>query len=210
MSEGRYNIPRQYRVEKGMPLKNLFDKIDNLKCRRVFESEVASVEWCYHLIDKEGITNAAELVREKGISFFEVGLKRKISPDLLMEVFAGLIRRPMVITFLCDGELSMGAFIPAGEGGAGKMCVTDFYPYDAERMIELIDYAADSDKNTEQIHKRIFAMIRQQRRVIMIEKAFERINQDKEKETMSFEFSFENLDKIRADADFVQSQLRVV
>lgn len=210
MSEGRYNIPRQYRVEKGMPLKNLFDKIDNLKCRRVFESEVASVEWCYHLIDKEGITNAAELVREKGISFFEVGLKRKISPDLLMEVFAGLIRRPMVITFLCDGELSMGAFIPAGEGGAGKMCVTDFYPYDAERMIELIDYAADSDKSTEQIHKRIFAMIRQQRRVIMIEKAFERINQDKEKETMSFEFSFENLDKIRADADFVQSQLRVV
>lgn len=210
MSEGRYNIPRQYRVEKGMPLKNLFDKIDNLKCRRVFESEVASVEWCYHLTDKEGITNAAELVREKGISFFEVGLKRKISPDLLMEVFAGLIRRPMVITFLCDGELSMGAFIPAGEGGAGKMCVTDFYPYDAERMIELIDYAADSDKSTEQIHKRIFAMIRQQRRVIMIEKAFERINQDKEKETMSFEFSFENLDKIRADADFVQSQLRVV
>lgn len=210
MSEGRYNIPRQYRVEKGMPLKNLFDKIDNLKCRRVFESEVASVEWCYHLIDKEGITNAAELVREKGISFFEIGLKRKISPDLLMEVFAGLIRRPLVITFLCDGELSMGAFIPAGEGGAGKMCVTDFYPYDAERMIELIDYAADSDKSTEQIHKRIFAMIRQQRRVIMIEKAFERINQDKEKETMSFEFSFENLDKIRADADFVQSQLRVV
>lgn len=210
MSEGRYNIPRQYRVEKGMPLKTLFDKIDNLKCRRVFESEVASVEWCYHLIDKEGITNAAELVREKGVSFFEVSLKRKVSPDLLMEVFAGLIRRPMVITFLCDGELSMGAFIPAGEGGAGKMCVTDFYPYDAERMIELIDYAADSDKSTEQIHKRIFAMIRQQRRVIMIEKAFERINQDKEKETMSFEFSFENLDKIRADADFVQSQLRVV
>lgn len=210
MSEGRYNIPRQYRVEKGMPLKTLFDKIDNLKCRRVFESEVASVEWCYHLIDKEGITNVAELVREKGISFFEVGMKRKISPDLLMEVFAGLIRRPMVITFLCDRELSMGAFIPAGEGGAGKMCVTDFYPYDVERMIELIDYAADSDKSAEQIHKRIFAMIRQQRRVIMIEKAFERINQDKEKETMSFEFSFENLDKIRADADFVQSQLRVV
>ena len=53
-------------------------------------------------------------------------------------------------------------------------------------------------------------MIRQQRRVIMIEKAFERISQDKEKEMMSFEFSFDNLDKIRADADFVQSQLRVV
>ena len=33
---------------------------------------------------------------------------------------------------------------------------------------------------------------------------------EKEKEMMSFEFSFENLDQIRADADFVQSQLRVV
>lgn len=210
MSEGRYNIPRQYKVEKGMPLKALFDKIDNLKCRRVFESEIAGVEWCYHLVDKDGVTNVAELVREKGISFFEVSLKRKVSPDLLLEVFAGLIRRPMVITFLCEGELSMGAFIPAGENGAGKMCATDFYPYDAERMIELIDYGTDSDKNTEQIHKRIYTMIRQQRRVIMIEKAFERISQDKEKEMMSFEFSFENLDKIRADADFVQSQLRVV
>ena len=210
MSEGRYNIPRQYKIEKGMPLKTLFDKIENPKCRRVFESEIASVEWCYHLIDKDGVTNVVELVREKGISFFEVSLKRKISPDLLIEVFAGLIRRPMVITFLCDGELSMGAFIPAGQGSAAKMCATDFYPYDAERMIELIDYGVDSDKSAEEIHKRIYAMIRQQRRVIMIEKAFERISQDKEKEMMSFEFSFENLDKIRAEADFVQSQLKVV
>ena len=41
MSEGRYNIPRQYKVEKGMPLSTLFEKIDNLKCRRIFESEIA-------------------------------------------------------------------------------------------------------------------------------------------------------------------------
>ncbi|MDE7207599.1 MAG: DUF4391 domain-containing protein [Lachnospiraceae bacterium] len=210
MSEGRYNIPRQYKVEKGMPLKTLFEKVNNLKCRRVFESEIACVEWCYHLTDKNGITSVAELVREKGISFFEVNLKRKISPDLLLEVFAGLIRKPMVITFLCDGELSMGAFIPVGENGAGRMCTTDFYPYDAERMIELIDYETDSNKSAEEIHKRIFKMIRQQKRVIMIEKAFERISQEKEREMMSFEFSFENLDQIRADADFVQSQLRVV
>lgn len=210
MSEGRYNIPRQYKVEKGMPLKTLFDKIDNLKCRRIFESAVASVEWCYHLVDKEGITNVVELVREKGMSVFEVQLKTKVSPDLLTEVFAGLIHRPMVITYLCDGELSMGVFIPVGEAGAGKMCATDFYPYDAERMIELIDYATDSDKSTEQIHKRIFAMIRQQKRIIMIEKAFERLSHEREEEKMTFEFSLENLDRIRADADFVQSRLRVV
>ena len=46
--------------------------------------------------------------------------------------------------------------------------------------------------------------------MIMIEKAFERLNKDNERETFAFEFSIENLDRIRADADFVQSQLKVV
>lgn len=210
MSEGRYNIPRQYKVDKGMPLNMLFEKIDNLKCRRIFETEIESVEWSYHLVDKDGIANMAELVREKGLSVFEIRLKRKISPDLLTEVFAGLIQRPMVMVYLCGGELSMGTFIPMGKGNSGRMCATDFYPYDADRMIELLDFDTDCNKSTEQIHRRIYATLRQQKRVIMIEKAFERLSRDNEKETLSFEFSFENLDRIRADADFVQSQLRVV
>lgn len=210
MSEGRYNIPRQYKVDKGMPLNMLFEKIDNLKCRRIFETEIESVEWSYHLVDKDGIANMAELVREKGLSVFEIRLKRKISPDLLTEVFAGLIQRPMVMVYLCDGELSMGTFIPMGKGNSGRMCATDFYPYDADRMIELLDFDTDCNKSTDQIHRRIYATLRQQKRVIMIEKAFERLSRDNEKETLSFEFSFENLDRIRADADFVQSQLRVV
>ena len=65
---------------------------------------------------------------------------------------------------------------------------------------------------TDQIHKRIFATIRQQKRIIMIEKAYEGLSpvESAESEILSFEFSLENLDKIRADADFVQSQLRVV
>lgn len=210
MSEGRYNIPKQYKVDKGMPLDALFQRIDNLKCRRIFEAEVECVEWSYHLVDKEGVKDMMELVREPGLSFFEVNLRRKISPDLLTEVFAGLLQRPMVMVYLCDGELSMGTYIPAGKGTAGRMCSTDFYPYAADRMIEMLDFDMDSDKTTEQVHKRIFATIRQQKRVIMIEKAFERLNRDSEKETFAFEFSLENLERIRADADFVQSQLKVV
>lgn len=210
MSEGRYNIPKQYKVDKGMPLDVLFQRIDNLKCRRIFESEIESIEWSYHLVDKEGITNMMELVREHGLSIFEVNLRRKISPDLLTEVFAGLLQRPMVMVYLCDGELSMGTFIPMGKGTTGRMCSTDFYPYDADRMIELLDFETDCDKNVDQIHKRIFATLRQQKRIIMIEKASERLNKDREKETFAFEFSLENLDRIRADADFVQSQLKVV
>lgn len=210
MSEGRYNIPKQYKVDKGMPLDALFQRIDNLKCRRIFESEIESVEWSYHLVDKKGIKDMAELVRERGLSIFEVKLKRMISPDLLTEVFAGLLQRPMVMIYLCGRELSMGTYIPAGKGTAGRMCSTDFYPYDAERMIELLDYETDYDKNTDQIHKRIYATLRQQRRIIMIEKAFERLNRDNERESFAYEFSFENLERIRADADFVQSQLKVV
>lgn len=210
MSEGRYNIPRQYKVEKGMPLEALFQRIDNLKCRRIFEAEIESVEWCYQMVDKDGITNTMELMRERGLSVFEVNLRRKICPDLLTEVFARILQRPIVMVYLCEGELAMGTFIPMGKGVTGRMCSTDFYPYDTERMIELLDYEMDCDKNVDQIHRRMLATIRQQKRMIMIEKAFERLNKDNEKETFASEFSIENLDRIRADADFVQSQLRVV
>ena len=115
MSDGRYNIPKQYKVDKGMPLEVLFQRIDNLKCRRIFESGIESVEWSYHLVDKEGIANRTELVKERGVSLFEVKLRRKISPDLLTEVFAGLLQRPMVLAYLCDDELSMGTFLPVGK-----------------------------------------------------------------------------------------------
>ena len=93
MSEGRYNIPKQYKVDKGMPLEALFQKIDNLKCRRIFEAEIECVEWSYHLVDKEGVKDMKELIREPGLSVFEVKLKRKLSPELLTEVFTGLFFR---------------------------------------------------------------------------------------------------------------------
>ena len=208
MSEGRYNIPKQYKVDKGMPLDALFQKIDNLKCRRIFEAEIECVEWSYHLVDKEGVKDMKELVREQGLSVFEVNLKRKIDPDLLTDVFAGILQRPMLMVYLCNGELSMGTFIPVGK--TGRTCSTDFYPYDTDRMIEVIDFDADSGKATQQIHKRIYATLFQQKRMIMIEKAFEQLNKDSERESFAFEFSLENLDRIRADADFVQSQLKVV
>ncbi|MDE5696082.1 MAG: hypothetical protein K2I96_01520 [Lachnospiraceae bacterium] len=208
MSEGRYNIPKQYKVDKGMPLDALFQKIDNLKCRRIFEAEIECVEWSYHLVDKEGVKDMKELVREQGLSVFEVILKRKIDPDLLTDVFAGLLQRPILMVYLCNGELSMGTYIPVGK--SSRTCSTDFYPYDADRLIEVIDYDADSGKTTQQIHKRIYAMLFHQKRMIMIEKAFEQLNKDNERESFAFEFSLENLERIRADADFVQSQLKVV
>lgn len=208
MSEGRYNIPKQYKVDKGMPLDALFQKIDNLKCRRIFEAGIESVEWSYHLVDKEGVKDMRTLVREQGVSVFEVKLKRKIDPDLLTDVFAGLLQRPMLMVYLCDGELSMGTYIPVGK--SSRTCSTDFYPYDANRLIEVMDYDADAGKTTQQIHRRIYAMLFQQKRMIMIEKAFEQLNRESERESFAFEFSLENLERIRADADFVQSQLRVV
>jgi len=207
MSEGRYNIPKQYKVDKGMPLDVLFQKIDNLKCRRVFEAGIESVEWSYHLVDKEGVKEIKELVREPGLSVFEVNLKRRISPDLLTSVFAKLLQRPMVMIYLYDDELAMGTYIP---GKTSQACATDYYSYDADRMIELFDFDVDCGRTAQQIHQRIYAMISQQKDMIMIDKAYERLNRENEKESFAYEFSIENLDRIRADAAFVQSQLKVV
>ena len=211
MNEGRYNIPKQYKVDKGMPLEALFQRIDDPKCHRIFTVEIESVTWKYHLVDKEGISGIPELVKEPGLSVFEVSLKQKIDPDLLTEGFSGLLQRPIVMVYLCDGELSMGTFIPMGRGTTGRMCSTDFYPYDMNRMIELMDFEKDSNRNVDQIHRRIFATIRSQKHIIMIEKAYEQLDPrtDTDNEILSFEFSLENLDKIREDADFVQSQLSV-
>lgn len=210
MSEGRYNIPKQYRVEKGMPLEALYPRIENEKCRQIFETEIASMEWCYQITDSDTAADMAALIRKKGISVFEVIMKHKVSPELMTEVFAGLIQKRFVIIYLCEGELAMATFIPKENTGTGKVCATDFYPFDSSRMIEILDFQKDCDKSVEEIHDRIMSMIRQQKRVIMIEKAFESLQKEPAKETdMSYDFSEENLDKIREDADFVQEQLRV-
>lgn len=112
------------------------------------------------------------------MSVLEISLKSKVLPDLLTEVFADLLQRAMVLVYRCDGEMAMGAYIPMGRSHRKNMC-DGFYDYDEERMIELLDYEQDSDKNTDQIHKRIFAAIRQQRRVVMVDKAFEQLEKAK-------------------------------
>lgn len=45
MSECRYNIPKQYRVDKGMPLEALYPRMKDSKCREIFETEIVSMEW---------------------------------------------------------------------------------------------------------------------------------------------------------------------
>ncbi|MCM1183008.1 MAG: hypothetical protein NC337_06520 [Roseburia sp.] len=210
MSECRYNIPKQYKVDKGMPLEPLLGKLENAKCRRIIESSVESVKWCYHIVDKKGIVNVAELVRESGLSVLEVSLRRQVCPELLTEVFAGLFQRPIILAYLCGEEFSLGTFLPSENTMAGRMCSTDFYPRDTERMIEIMDYERDQDKTVAQMHERFLATLRRQKRAIMIEKAYEQINDKVEDEILAFEFSLENLDKIREDSEFVQAQLRVV
>lgn len=210
MSEGRYNIPKQYRVEKGMPLEALYPRIENEKCREIFQQEIISMEWCYHIIDGENAPNVLSLMQRKGISVFEVITRHKISPELMTEVFAGLIRKRFVIVYLCGQELAMATFIPNTNTSTGRVCSTDFYPYDASRMIEILDFAQDVDKSVEEIHERILAMLRQQKRVIMIEKAFAGLHKEPIQEPdLEYEFSEENLGRIRQDASYVQEKLRI-
>ncbi len=141
MSEGRYNIPKQYKVDKGMPLEALFQKIDNLKCRRIFEAEIECVEWSYHLVDKEGVKDMKELIREPGLSVFEVKLKRKLSPELLTEVFTGLFFRPIVMVYVCGGELAMGLsqlYQLRGRVGRSNRTSYAFLMYKKDKMLKEI------------------------------------------------------------------------
>ena len=96
MTEGRYNIPKQYKVDKGMSVDAFFQRIDNPKCREIFKSEVESMIWKYQMVDKKGISNIAELIRERGLSVLEISLKSKVLPDLLTEVFADLLQRAKI------------------------------------------------------------------------------------------------------------------
>lgn len=210
MSEGRYNVPKQYKVEKGMPLDILFQRIDNAKCREIFLTEVESMEWNYQITDEEGITDVNSLIRQKGISVFEVVLRHKISTELLTEILAGLIQKPMVLVYLCGEDLAMGTYLPSPKGNCGRTVSTDFFPYDSSRMIEILDFEQDCDKNTEQIHKRIYMTLRQQKKVIMIEKAFQNMQREKmPRVDLAYEFSMENLARIREDAEYCESRLRV-
>lgn len=210
MSEGRYNIPKQYKVDKGMPLNVLFQRIDNPKCREIFEIGIEGIVWNYQITDEEGITDVNVLLRQKGISVFEVVLKQKISTELLTEILAGLIQKPMILVYLCEGELAMGTFLPSDRGNSGKTVSTDFFPYDTSRLIEVLDFEQDSGKTAEQIHKRIYATLRQQKKVIMIEKAFQSMKQEKvPKVDLAYEFSMENIARIREDAEYCESRLHV-
>lgn len=213
MSEGRYNIPKRYKVDKGMPLEALSQKIDNEKCKLIFETEIESITWCYQIIDdNDEVMGPGMLIRHKGISVFEVKMNHKASPELMTEMITSLIPKRSVITYICDGEMAIAAFAPAENGYGSKLCVTDFYPYDFTRLIELMNYEYDCDKKIEQIHKRMLSMVRQQKRIIMVEKAFENLERVKApvQEEEDFLFDEASLNQIREDADFVQEQLHVM
>lgn len=214
MSEGRYNIPKKYKIDRGMPVELINQRIDNEKCRQVFDSEIEKMTWCYQITD-ENISDAKSLMRAKGISMFEVVMKNKISTELMTEVISTLIPKRFIIMYICDGELAIGTYIPAEGGVPAKMSVTDFYPYDEDRMIEILDFEQDSNKSVAQIHARFLQTVRYQRKMIMIEKAFESMSkkvktEEKRKANDSIlNFDIDEINRIREEARFVQQQLTV-
>lgn len=206
MGETGYNIPKQYKTNIKIPVTTLLQSVDNVKCQKIFEVAINEITWKYHMVDKKGITSVSELVKENGLSIFEVSLKKKLDPDLLTDTFAQALQRSFVIVYQYGYELSMGAFISMGRGTTGRKCTTDFYEYNPERLIEILDFEADVNKNTDQIHKRIYASIKQKKRSIMIDNAYNEFFAD----NTSFENSYGNMDKIKKDAEFIREQLNLV
>ena len=72
----------------------------------------------------ESAPDMASLLRKKGISVFEVITRQKISPELMTEVFADLIRKRFVIVYRVEQEIAMATFVPGENEEEGKICAT--------------------------------------------------------------------------------------
>lgn len=210
MSVGNYNVPRQYLVDKGLPIEFLGQKIKDEKCREIFDEEVKSILWSYQIVDDEMLHVGGNLTSKKGISVFEIELHHEIPAELMMEIIASFIPRRMVISFICRNEYALSAYIPGEYGLLPRLQASDYIPLDTTQQIKILDFEQDENKDYQEIHRRILRDIREQKRIAMVEKAFSNIQKEKKKQDDSFDFLFsqENLDKIREDAEFVEEQLR--
>ncbi len=208
MGETGYNIPKQYKTNIKVPIATLLQNLDNAKCYKVFEAAIDNITWKYHIVDKKGITNVSELIKERGFSVFEVSLRKKIAPDLLTDIFSQFLQRPLVLVYLYGEELSMGAYIPMGKGTSGRKCTTDFYEYNPNKMIEILDFSTDVNKNTDQIHKRIYGTIKHKKRTIMLDNAYRTLFEDSNNNNFH-RYGLGNMDKIKRDAEFIREQLRL-
>lgn len=210
MSVGNYNVPSQYKVDKGLPIEFLGQKIKDEKCKEIFEEEVQSLQWCFQIVDDEILQTGGSLTGKKGISVFEVQLRHEISAELMTEIIAGMIPRRMLLCFICKDRMALSAYIPGEYGLTPRLQVSDYESLDTTHSINIWDAKEDSKKDYQEIHRRMLRQIREQKRVSMIEQAFTKIQKEKKKVKDEFDFLFsqENLDKIREDAEFVEEQLR--
>ena len=62
-------------------MRSIYPRMKDSKCREIFETEIVSMEWCYHITEGESAPDMASLLRKKGISVFEVITRQKISPE---------------------------------------------------------------------------------------------------------------------------------
>lgn len=218
MDRIRYNISQQYSVDKGVSLKMLCDKMPNEMYRRIMQSYVKSVVWRYKIIDDFRQSKFAD--NGADIKLLEVELKEKISTELVMEMIASMFSGQFIVVFLYNGEVALGA---AREKmfakGEKEVVATEFVPYDFSRRLSVIDYDLDCGKNTTQIFDRIIREIRTQKKEIQMREALRALKKEK-KEVKNVskaaamkaavnEFSAENLERIRKDAEYVQSRLAV-
>ncbi len=210
-----YNIPETYRVEKGLPVDFLGEKIKNEKCKDIFEMQVESLVWKYHLVNDEALGEPGFLTSKKGICVFEVQLKEEVDPELMTEIIASFIPRRMILAFFAGKRMALSSYIPGDYGLPPTLQTCQFTKIEENSTIEILDFDKDLHKDYSVIQRRVLSSIREKKKEILIEQAFEKIKfKKKERNKNALDefdilFSQANLDKIREDAEFVEEQLRV-
>lgn len=210
-----YNIPENYKVEKGLPIDFLGEKIKDEKCKDIFIMQVENLVWKYHLVNDDAFEQPGPLTGKKGVCIFEVQLKEEVDPELMTEIIASFIPRRMILAFFAEKNYALASFIPGEYGLPPSVQTTKYMKYDENDPIEILDSTEDAHKEYQVIQRRIQGTIRERKREALIEQAFEKVKfrrKEKNKNTLDeFDilFSQANLDKIREDAEYVEEQLRV-
>lgn len=210
-----YNIPADYRVDKGIPVEFLSQKIKDEKCKSIFENQVEAITWKFHLINDDDKNTPGSITSKKGICVFEVKLMEEVEPELMAEIIAGFLPRRMILCFVVENKMALVSYIPGEYGLPPSLQASKYINQNDSDVINILDPEKDLHKDYKTIQRRIISTIYEKKKELLINQAFEKVKLKKRiasKNTLDeFDilFSQANLDKIREDAEYVEEQLRV-
>ena len=214
----KYNISQEYCIGREVSVDMLCEKIPDETYRKILSSYVSHITWEYR-IENNDMMQGSRQTLHRSLQIIEVDLKAKISSELLTEIMASIFGNLFVAVFVYKNEIALGTIKPKFTNvGEKEITTSSFYAFDSDKRLELIDYEEDQGKQPYAIHERLYHMIRKKKKENEMQEALSSIFQDtgipeidqnEEREPLSFDFSLEDLEQIRQDTEYVQGRLSI-